>query len=292
MPTPEPNKHFWPSSPCKAGWFLVENFRVWYDTGIEAGTEWPEYIAERLLGSRCVVAFISPNAMNSHNCRREINFAIAKQKDFLVVYLEEMELTPGMQMQLDVLQAMFRCRSKDDESFLNALADARLLQSCRDGGCAAPADSGLSEDLKALMERVRSDIAASSAPDTPADPEMSDEVKSLLEKARNGAAGSQLDLGWHYEMGKGVAKDTAEAAKWYRRAADQGNARAQCNLGSLYEKGSGVAKDEEEAVKWYRKSADQGYTRAQQNLSLCYKNGIGVRKSWLESEKWRKLAEK
>ena len=23
-------------------------FRIWYDEGIEAGTEWPEYIAEHL----------------------------------------------------------------------------------------------------------------------------------------------------------------------------------------------------------------------------------------------------
>ena len=28
---------------------LADNgFRVWYDAGIEAGTEWPEYVAEKL----------------------------------------------------------------------------------------------------------------------------------------------------------------------------------------------------------------------------------------------------
>ena len=25
-----------------------KGFRIWYDAGIEAGTEWPEYIAEHL----------------------------------------------------------------------------------------------------------------------------------------------------------------------------------------------------------------------------------------------------
>ena len=33
-------------------------FRIWYDAGIEAGTEWPEYIAEQLNGSEVVLALI------------------------------------------------------------------------------------------------------------------------------------------------------------------------------------------------------------------------------------------
>lgn len=33
----------------------AQGFRVWYDAGIEAGTEWPEYIAGRLDG--CAVFF-------------------------------------------------------------------------------------------------------------------------------------------------------------------------------------------------------------------------------------------
>ena len=59
-------------------------FRVWYDSGIEAGTEWPEYIAERMMGSGAVVVFLSANALNSQNCRREIHFAIELNKDLLI----------------------------------------------------------------------------------------------------------------------------------------------------------------------------------------------------------------
>ncbi len=40
-----------------------------------------------------------------------------------------------------------------------------------------------------------------------------------------------------------MAKDPAEAFKWYRRAADQGNATAQYNLGAMYAKGQAVAAD-------------------------------------------------
>src|SRR5215472_6965852 len=40
--------------------------------------------------------------------------------------------------------------------------------------------------------------------------------------------------------GRGVPQDYAEAAKWFRKAADQGNADAQYGLGLLYFKGLAV----------------------------------------------------
>ena len=61
-----------------------------------------------------------------------------------------------------------------------------------------------------------------------------------------------------YATGQGVAKDDAEAARWYRMAAEQGNPDAQFNLGLSYAKGQGVAKDNAEAVHWYRLAAEQG----------------------------------
>jgi hypothetical protein len=44
-----------------------------------------------------------------------------------------------------------------------------------------------------------------------------------------------------------------------RVRAEQGDAKAQYSLGAAYALGEGVAKDSAEAVKWYRKAADQGY---------------------------------
>ena len=45
-----------------------------------------------------------------------------------------------------------------------------------------------------------------------------------------------------------------------------GKSQAQFNVGVVYARGLGVAKDEAEAVKWYRKAADQGHPRAQRIL--------------------------
>ena len=103
-------------------------YTVWYDQGIEAGTEWPEYIAERIQECGVFLACISPAAMQSNNCRNEINFALSLQKDCLTIYLEETNMTAGMQLQLGSLQALFRHRHKNEQSFYNALANATLLQ--------------------------------------------------------------------------------------------------------------------------------------------------------------------
>jgi TPR repeat protein len=70
--------------------------------------------------------------------------------------------------------------------------------------------------------------------------------------------------------------DYAEALAGFRVLADQGHAEAQLNLGFMYANGKGVAEDVAEAMKWWRKAAEQGYASAQHNLGVSYANGEGV----------------
>jgi len=74
--------------------------------------------------------------------------------------------------------------------------------------------------------------------------------------ASGGAANpqAQASLGIAYHTGTGVKKDDVEAAKWYRKAAEQGISIAQFDLGVMYYRGEGVRKDDAEAVRWYRQS--------------------------------------
>ena len=69
-----------------------------------------------------------------------------------------------------------------------------------------------------------------------------------------------------YAEGKGVAKDRAEALKWYRKAAEEGSSLAQNVLGIAYKDGNGVAKDRAEALKWFTKAAEQGNEDAKKGL--------------------------
>jgi TPR repeat protein len=59
-----------------------------------------------------------------------------------------------------------------------------------------------------------------------------------------------------------VKHSDTEAIKWFRKAVEQGNAFAQVNLGWMYDKGRGVAQSDTEAVNWYRKAAKQQSSRA------------------------------
>ncbi len=94
---------------------------------------------------------------------------------------------------------------------------------------------------------------------------------ALLQAAEQGDSEAQYKLGRMYADGvnadgTGVTQDYAEAAKWYRQAAEQRHALSQYLLGMMYEKGEGVAEDNAEAMRLYRLAADQGYAPAQFSL--------------------------
>ena len=93
-----------------------------------------------------------------------------------------------------------------------------------------------------------------------------------------------------YDKGQGVTQDYAEAARWFRNAADQGIARAQYNLGARYTIGQGVAQDYAEAARWLRKAADQDLAEAQYLIGLMYDNGQGVTQDYAEAHMWLNLA--
>ncbi len=62
-------------------------------------------------------------------------------------------------------------------------------------------------------------------------------------------------LGFMYANGQGVFRDYAEAAKWYRLAAEQDGAAAQAKLGFMYGKGRGVTQDYVQAHMWLNLAA-------------------------------------
>jgi len=62
------------------------------------------------------------------------------------------------------------------------------------------------------------------------------------------------------------SQDRRNGLTMLRSAAELGHASAQYELGTHYEKGEGMAADSEEALRWYRKAADQGDVFAIQRL--------------------------
>ncbi len=86
---------------------------------------------------------------------------------------------------------------------------------------------------------------------------LSGEALEIVTRARGGEAPAQSRLGIMYENGQGgLQKDLAKAAEWHLKAAEQGYPRSQYNLAMMYESGMGVAKDAAEAAKWFKAYED------------------------------------
>lgn len=103
------------------------------------------------------------------------------------------------------------------------------------------------------------------------------DLENLKASAKLGFPKPQYNLALKYQLGKDVAKDYAEAAKWYERAAKQGIVQAQHNLGILYSNGGhGIEKDLQKAREYFEQAAAQGFAKSQYNLGRMYQIGNGV----------------
>lgn len=112
---------------------MEENgYHVWYDQGINPGTDWPEVIADHLDRCRIFLAFISNASQESHNCRKEFNFAVMENKPSLCVLLEEVVFTPVMKMQMASIQAIRYDQCKSKWECLNKIMDMPDINLCRE----------------------------------------------------------------------------------------------------------------------------------------------------------------
>lgn len=68
--------------------------------------------------------------------------------------------------------------------------------------------------------------------------------------------------------------------------AEKGQAPAQAILGAVYF----IKKNYAEAAKWYRRAADQGYPEAQHTLGQMYLAGLGVPQSYVQAYVWFAIA--
>ena len=89
-----------------------------------------------------------------------------------------------------------------------------------------------------------------------------DDPKAMITWLRKAAdAGyppAQFQLGWSYELGKGVETNLKSAVCWVNRAADGGFIPAIMHLSHMYEEGVGVEVDKEKAMDIVRRAAEAG----------------------------------
>lgn len=268
-------------------------FRVWYDSGIRAGSEWPAYIEKRLNDCQVLLVFLSKAAVDSVNCRNEINYALKLRKEILVVYLEKTDLHSGLGLQLSTTQSMFLANHTSKESFHNELCAAQILQECKETASVTevkrashtPPPKPPQVEAKSKGEPwYRRWLVPSSYHSKRTEGKS---AKYYYRRAIHGDAWAQYNYGVCCEKGTGVPRDLVESVVWYRKSAAQGFAKAQYELACYYEKGQGgLAVDLAEATKLYLLAAAQGLASAQYKMGVFYHRGIYVAVDFKEAVKW------
>ncbi len=107
-------------------------FRVWYDEGIDPGSEWPDTIEKYLERCSYLIGFISANSLASQNCTCELYTAYNEHKRILVVYLEDVQLKGGLKMQLSSRQSIHWYKYESENAFFKKLLTASGLNDCRE----------------------------------------------------------------------------------------------------------------------------------------------------------------
>jgi len=97
-----------------------------YDEGIKSGIEWADEIANKIKQCEQFVCFISRNTLMSENTKDEIKYRC----NIIIVYLENVCLTSGLELQLDRKQAILKHKYLKDlfqKKFLESLSTKAVI---------------------------------------------------------------------------------------------------------------------------------------------------------------------
>jgi hypothetical protein len=96
----------------------------------------------------------------------------------------------------------------------------------------------------------------------------------------------QYNLGYMFQHGEGITKDSRQAAYWFEKSATQGYVIAQNSLAQMYSGGDGIVQSYTQAAIWYEKAAMHGSSSAQVSLSWYYMNGLGTNLDYKKAAYW------
>jgi hypothetical protein len=98
-------------------------------------------------------------------------------------------------------------------------------------------------------------------------PDQDTNLHAVRTRAASGDPEAQFEVGLAFAS-RGDRFDSAEAARWYLKAAEQSHAQAQYNLGLMYLKGHGVPRDKALSRLWMSKAANLGDAGAQYEFGM------------------------
>jgi TPR repeat protein len=106
----------------------------------------------------------------------------------------------------------------------------------------------------------------------------------------------QFNRGLQLATAPGAAQDYAQAAGWYRKAAEQNHGLAQFNLGVMYARGQGVVRDDAQSAVWFGRAANLGDAGGQHHMGRnCQRASMDglpadAPEARIEAYKWYQLS--
>ena len=88
----------------EAEWLRQQGFKLWYDSHIAAGHAWSEELAEAITNATAVLYFVSSHSSTSSYCMDELHFAKDQRIPVIPIEVEEVKLSPGLQLTLGTKQ--------------------------------------------------------------------------------------------------------------------------------------------------------------------------------------------
>jgi adenylate cyclase len=89
-------------------WLKELGFNIWYDEGIDAGTEWREQIGRAIKNASLFLYFVSPASVQSENCRKEVSLADKEHIPIVAIHLRDTDLPDGLDLTLSDRQAILK----------------------------------------------------------------------------------------------------------------------------------------------------------------------------------------
>ena len=100
-----------------------DKIKVWFDEGIEVGSEWPATLQQKISECALFMPFISKDFVESKNCKKEVFLANSLNLKMLPVFLEECELKYGLELQLAQAERVYKKDYQTEYAFKHSLAN-------------------------------------------------------------------------------------------------------------------------------------------------------------------------
>ncbi len=108
----------------------------------------------------------------------------------------------------------------------------------------------------------------------------------LRRAAEGGFALAQISMGFRLKK----SEEWAEAARWFRRSAEQGHPIGWYQLGLAHYKGRGVTRNRRQAFELILRAARSGHASGEHGVGLLYERGLGTARDVAKARQWLQRA--